>query len=527
MAEKKDRNYWFLFSIADVIFITVLVCILTGKAALLDDANVGIHIRVGEYIMDNFTVPTHDIFSYTRPPLAWTPPVWLADLIFAILHKPFGLTGVVVFMASVIAAIYAILFKFLRSSGVSMIVAASTVLLAIGASGIHWLARPHIFSWVLLLVWYVILDTYQYKHKHYLYVLPFLMPLWVNLHGSFVMGFILLLVYIAGNFAKTHFGREERRDASHRTKVLILFFFLCLVASLLNPQGYKILFSPLQLTTNPIVVERAIEWLSPNFHRLLIYECMLLLMILVLGTSVKRLNAIEAILLLVFTHMSLFSARFIAFYALIASPIIAKRVDRIIEEIRGKGLVEEIVSASDNMAAVDSRTKWHLWSIVAMAAVVIMCCGGKLNYRFDEKKMPVDAVQFLKKERIEGKVFNHDGFGSYIIYEAWPEYEVFYDGRDMYGKERTEEYLEVADVGRGWKDVLKKYAMTWIIYNNESTLSNVLLETDEWQLIYSDQIANIFVKKTPENQPLIKRYPNVKPVPAAQKEDGGVQSARP
>ena len=133
--------------------------------------------------------------------------------------------------------------------------------------------------------------------------------------------------------------------------------------------------------------------------------------------------------------------------------------------------------------------------------------------------MPVDAVQFLKKERIEGKVFNHDGFGSYIIYEAWPEYEVFYDGRDMYGKERTEEYLKVADVGRGWKDVLKKYDMTWIIYNNESTLSNVLLETDEWQLIYSDQIANIFVKKTPENQPLIRRYPNVKPVSAAQKDD--------
>jgi hypothetical protein len=325
---------------------------------------------------------------------------------------------------------------------------------------------------MLLLVWYIILDTYQYRDKHYLYVLPFLMALWVNLHGSFVMGFILLLVYIAGNFLKAHFGKEERRDASHRAKILISFLFLCLVASLLNPQGYKILFSPLQLAANTIVVERAVEWLSPNFHRLLIYEFMLLLMILVLGTSMKRLNAIEAILLLMFTHMSLFSARFIALYAIIVSPIIAKRVDRIIEELRGKGLVEEIVSASDNMAAVDSRTKWHLWSIVAVAAVVVMCFSGKLSYRFDETKMPVNAVQFLKKDKIEGRVFNNDGFGSYIIYEAWPEYEVFYDGRDMYGKERTEEYLKVADVERGWKDVLKKYDITWIIYNNESTLSS-------------------------------------------------------
>jgi hypothetical protein len=518
MTKKKDGSYWFLFSIADVIFITVLVCILSGKAPLLDDANVGVHIRVGEYIMDNLTVPTRDIFSYTRPALSWTPPEWLADLIFAILHKPFGLTGVVVFMALLIAAIYAVLFKFLRSSGVTMVVAALTVLLALGASGIHWLARPHIFSWMLLLVWYIILDTYQYKRQHYLYALPFLMLLWVNLHGSFVMGFMLLLVYIAGNFLKARFAKEERRDASHRIKVLILFFFLCLVASLLNPQSYKILLVPLQLATNRIVVERASEWLSPNFHSFLVYEYMLLLMILVLGISMKRLNAIETILLLMFTHMSLFSGRFIPVYALIVSPIIAKQVDWIFGRLREKGLVKEIVSASENMAAVDSKTKWHLWSIVATAVVIIMCLSGKLNYGFDERKIPVDAVQFLKKEKIEGKVYNNDGFGSYIIYEAWPEYEVFYDGRDMFGKERTEEYLKVADVERGWKDVLKKYDITWIIYNNESPLSNLLLETDDWRLIYSDQVANIFVKNTPENLPLISRYPNVEPVPAALKE---------
>jgi hypothetical protein len=519
MEEKKQGIYWFLYSIADVIFITVLVGILTGNGDLLHDPNAGVHIRVGDYIMNNFTIPTHDIFSYTRPPLAWTPPEWLTDLIFAILHKPFGLTGVVVFMAFVIAAIYAILFKFLRSSGVSMIVSALVVVLAAGASGIHWLARPHIFSLLLLLVWYIILDTYQYKHKNYLYVLPFLMLLWVNLHGSFVMGFILLIVYITGNFLRARFAKEERRESSGRTKAFLLFFFLCLLASLLNPQAYKILFTPLQLTTNRIVIERAIEWLSPNFHHFLIYEYMLLLMILVLGLSVKRLNVIEVILILMFTHMSLFSARFIPLYAIIVSPILGKQVDRFIEEFRGKGFCKEIILASNNMAAVDSRTKWHLWSIAAMAVVVLMCFTGKVNYRFDENKMPVDAVQFLKKEKIEGNVFNSDAFGSYIIYEAWPEYEVFYDGRDMYGKERTEEYLKVADVERGWEDVLKKYDITWIIYHNESVLSNLLLERDDWQLIYSDKVANIFVKKTPENQPLISRYPNVKPVAAGQKDD--------
>jgi hypothetical protein len=519
MTEKIERKVWFLFSIADVIFITVLVGIFIGNGHLLDDANVGIHIRVGEYIMNNYTIPTHDIFSYTRPPLAWTPPVWFAELIFAVLYKPFGLTGVVVFMAFLIAAIYAILFKFLRSSGVSIIVAFLTVLLAAGASAIHWLARPHIFSLMLLLVWYIVLDTYQYKHKNYLYLLPFLMLLWANLHGSFIMGFILLIVYITGNFLKAHFAKEERGIASSRIKKLILFFSLCLLASLLNPQGYKILFSPFEPATNKIIIEYVYEWMSPNFHGILIYEYMLLLMILVLGISVKRLNVIEVILVLMFTYMSLFAGRFIPLYAVIVSPILGKQVDRIIKELKGKGFLKEFISTSDNMASVDSMTKWNLWSIVAMVAVVLMCFTGKINYRFDENKMPVDAVEFLKKEKIQGHVFNSDDFGSYIIYAAWPEYEVFFDGRDMYGKERTEELLKVGGVKRGWEDVLKKYDITWVIYHNESALSTLLLESPDWQLIYSDKVANIFVKKTPENQPLIDKYPNVQPVATKQNQD--------
>ena len=518
MKEKKV-NYWFLFSIADVIFITFMAGILSGKVNLLQDANAGLHFRVGEYIMNNFTIPTHDIFSYTRPPIAWTPPEWLADIIFAIIHKPFGITGVVVFMAIVIAAIYMLLFKFLRYSGVSMVVSVLTVILAAGASGIHWLARPHIFSLMLTLVWYFILDTYQYKHKNYLYLLPFIMLLWVNLHGGFAMGFVLLLVYITGNFLRARFVKEKRRESSGRAKVFILFFFLCLLASFINPQGYKLLFSPFETVTNKIVIEYISEWMSPDFHSGLIYEYMLLLMIVVFGLSVKRLNVIEVILILMFTHMSLFSARFIPLYAIIVSPILGKQIDRFLEEFREKGLSKEIIHASNNMANVDSRTKWHLWSITAVVVAVLMCFTGKINYRFNENKMPVDAVQFLKQEKIEGNVFNSDAFGSYMIYEIWPEYEVFYDGRVMYGEERTVEYFKVVGVQRGWEDVLKKYDINWILYNNESALSNLLLQRGDWKLIYSDKVANIFVKNTPENQPLINRYPNVERFTAAQEDN--------
>ena len=132
-------------------------------------------------------------------------------------------------------------------------------------------------------------------------------------------------------------------------------------------------------------------------------------------------------------------------------------------------------------------------------------------FKFNEKTKPVAAVEFLKKENIQGNMFDNDEFGDYIIYAAWPEYRVFFDGRsDMYGVDIMKEYFKVARVKPGWDEVLQKYNITWIIYNANSALSLFLIERDDWKLIYADKVANIFVKDIPENQYLIEKYPDVK-----------------
>lgn len=514
MAQNKGSStYWFLPSISDVIFIIILAVILSGKGSLLGDADTGYHIRTGEYIIANLNVPDHDIFSFTRPPIEWTAHEWLSEVVFALIYKVYGLTGLVAAIAFLIASVYFLLLKFLRSSGISIIVAALIVALAAGASTIHWLARPHIFSLLLTLIWYIILDTYQLKKKNYLYLLPFLMVLWVNLHGGFIAGFILLVVYITGNVLKTIFISQERHEASARVKTLLLFSALCLLSSLLNPQGYKILLFPFKLVTNRFIMDNVNEWLSPNFHTDLRYEYMLLLMILVFGISILKLNSIEAILVILFTHMSLFSARYIPLYAIILSPIIGKRIDHIITVLSERKLVKRFISVSDRAAMTDSKTRWHLWFFFAVGVSVFLVVTGKVHYDFDKEKLPVDAVQFMKKEKLKGNMFNNDEFGDYIIYSAWPEYKVFFDGRsDMYGVERMKEYIKVARIETGWDKVLKKYNINWIIYNANSALSQLLLERDDWKLIYADKVADIFVKNMPENQYLINKYLDVKPV---------------
>jgi hypothetical protein len=522
MPSNRIGNYWFLPSISEVIFIIILVFILKGPVNLLGDADTGYHIRTGEYIINNLKVPTYDIFSHISPPLTWTAHEWFSEVIFALIYKAFGLTGIVVTVAILIASVYAVLLRFLKSSNISAIVSVFIASLAAGASSIHWLARPHIFSLLLVLVWYMILDTYQYKQKNYLYLLPPIMLLWVNLHGGFIAGLILLAVYIMGNTLMAVFGKEERQEKISKIKKLSLFFVLCLLIALINPRGYEILFFPIKLVSNKFIMNNVMEFLSPNFHNSLKFEYMLLLMILVFSASVLRLNAIEILLVLLFTHMSLYSARYIPLYAIVASPIIGRRAENLLHDLSGNKLVKKIIAISDRTAKTESMIKFPLWATVTVILLASMVFAGRLQYGFDKKRLPADAVQFLKKEKLPGNMFNNDEFGDYIIYAAWPQYKVMFDGRsDMYGEKIGEDYLKVMHIANGWKDVLRKYNINWVIFNNKSVLSAFLLERADWRLIYSDKVANIFVRNTPEYQSLINKYPDVKPVVVKDEEKEG------
>jgi len=512
-SNKPSKPFWFLPSVAEVIFIVILAIILSGKGNLLGDADTGYHIRAGEYIIDNLKVPHYDIFSHISPPIEWTAHEWLSEVILAFIHRVAGLTGIVAVFAFLLALVYFILLRFLRASEISILVATSIVILTVSASTIHWLARPHIFSLLIILFWYIILETYQYKQKNYLYLLLPLMLLWVNLHGGFIAGLILIGVYITGNTYMAIFQKNERQAKFGNIKTLSIYFALCLLVTLINPKGYKILLFPFGLISNAFIMDHVNEFLSPNFHDNLIYEYMLLLMILVLGVSVMRLNAIEITLVLLFTHMALYSARYIPLYAIILSPILAKQVDYLLHELRDRRLVKRFLAMSERTATTDSMAKFNVWTITTVIVLTIMVFTGQLTYEFDRKKLPVDAVQFMQQEKIPGNMFNNDEFGDYIIYAAWPEYRVFFDGRsDMYGKERLKEYFKVMGFEHGWETVLKKYGIDWIIFNNKSILSRFLLEKDDWKLIYSDKVANIFVRRIPANQQLIEKYPDVKPV---------------
>ena len=174
---------WVLPRFADIFFLVFLIILAFTplSAGLLGDADTGWHIRTGEQIMATHAVPRADPFSYTMQGKPWYAWEWLYDLAMAAVHHVAGLNGVVLLTAAVISLTFALLFHFLLRRSRNLVVAAMLTLLAAAAAQVHMLARPHIVSWLLALLWVECLYRFAEGNHAALLWLPWLMLLWVNL----------------------------------------------------------------------------------------------------------------------------------------------------------------------------------------------------------------------------------------------------------------------------------------------------------------------------------------------------------
>jgi hypothetical protein len=139
---------------------------------------------------------------------------WLSEIIMALVHSASGLTGIVIFFSFFIAIAYLLLFRMLRQESRDVLLGALIVCFAAVSSTPHWLARPHIFSLALTVIWYRLLNDFQYRQKNRLFLLPLLILLWVNLHGGFILGIVLLGIYVVGNLAVSITNRGPNAEHS-------------------------------------------------------------------------------------------------------------------------------------------------------------------------------------------------------------------------------------------------------------------------------------------------------------------------
>jgi len=192
---------FFVPSTVDLIFVLLLLSLSAGPLAqkMLGDAGIGWHIRTGDLILHTGSVPHSDPFSSAMSGKPWYAWEWLYDLIVGGLDGETGLNGVVFFNALVIALTFALVFRQMLARGSGLGVAVGMLLLVVSASSIHFLARPHVLSWLFTVIFFGMLAAFEHDGSfRRLMWLPAIMLVWVNLHGGFLVGFVLLGIFLLG-----------------------------------------------------------------------------------------------------------------------------------------------------------------------------------------------------------------------------------------------------------------------------------------------------------------------------------------
>jgi len=502
-------------SLTDFAFLMPLAFLfgrMEGVKTLLSDCDTGWHIRTGEWILAHHGVPTHDIFSYSKPDGAWYAWEWLTDIIWAFLNSHGGLATVATVGMLLIAFTFTLLFRLVRRNSNALVAIVVTMTAAV-ASSVHWLARPHLFTLVFLVLFYGALENVRrgktrFHGVPYLVILPFATILWTNLHGGFFVGIVMIGTYGMGEALKLIFAPDlgDQRKAVMRTaEKYFLCAVACLAGSLVNPYTWHLHQHVVEYLADPYQSQHIMEFLSVSFHHPLaiFFEGMLLLSALAAFSAASKGSFTEPLLLLMWAHAALLSTRNIPIFMIIAAPQAAAVIELWLQRLpdldvagwlRRSGVKFNQVAAS--MTETDRIGRWHPISMAGALGVIALLYAPhppeKFRPEFDPKSFPVAAVQKLHLDPSQ-RIFTFDQWGDYLIYRLYPQTKVFMDGRsDYYGSAFNQKYLDVITVNYGWESTLTRFGVDTVLMPPGSPLAGALKESARWRVVYDDGIAVVF-----------------------------------
>ena len=496
---------YLLPSLGDILWIGAFLGVIgLGPRMMNIDGDLGRHITIGRVILEQRHVPLADLFSHTMNGQPVTPHEWLSQVIFALAHNFMGLDGVILVCGLVIGTSFWLVYRCAREASGEVLAAVFVAVLAMAAASLHWLARPHVFTFLMLALWVAVLEIMRRGKPQKWWLLPLIMLPWANLHGAFIAGFVTWALYGVGLGWDVLFRRfSEGEELPGRFwRSFFLGGIVSLLVTLLNPSGLDLWKTSVGYVGSRYLVGHTAEYLPPNFHDASTWPFLLMIGIfaVVMGLQSKRYQAAHVIPAAAWLVMSLYSTRNIPLFAIIAAPLIAEGVGGWLASYQHRlGLLERFFAMDQRLLQMDLSLRGIVWPVVIFAlALGGLSTGANLDFqqqgnRFDPQVFPVEAVDWLEANPQKGPVFNYFPWGGYLLYRMWPEQTVFIDGQtDFYGEALTRQYQTVLILQPSWEDVLDEYNVQWVIMPTDEALSGVLRERTEWQNVYEDGTAVIF-----------------------------------
>ena len=465
-----------------VLAVALPAMVLEGRLSSVDLAY---HIRAGESMLRLHSMIRTDTFSFTAGGRPWIDQQWGAQILFAWIHRRGAWAGLGLTKMGLVALIFAFVYLACRASGASARLAAGLALASFVATGLGLPLRPQLLGMALFAacLWLV---AGRHDRPARLWVVPALVAIWANVHGSFFLGPAVLALALIEDVSKNR--RGTRRD--------LAALVLSVAAATINPFGVRVWSYAVGLATNPVIRRFISEWQPPSIRTVAgaYFFASGLVAAAVLARTRKPVPAPSLLWLGTFFVAGLFAIRNSLWWALAAPVVLAGVIS---------GHARQAAPRADRPRPLEGPSWLNtvIAGCVVAAALIAVPWWGKDPARPPSSLLSNAPVALTAQVRRllppRGRMFNAQAFGSWFEF-ALPDRPVFVDSRvEVYPTSVWDDYQAVSEGREGWQRILSRWRVSLLVADlvEQRKLISVIRRDPGWKLVYRDEDGLIFERR--------------------------------
>lgn len=465
--------------------------------------DLGRHLKTGEIILNNLSVPKTNLFSYTYPNFPFINHHWLSEVVYFTLFQKLGFNGLLILNTMLALLSFGLIFSIANKKNRILSLLFSFLLYApILFERVD--VRPEFFSFLFLSFFIVILYRFRsYYHNdktyHLIFLLPFIEVLWVNVHIYFPIGIVLIAFFIIDGVLK------NKSFNLRYIGILAVVLVGCVLATILNPNGLNGAFYPFRVFQNygySIEENQNIFFLWSLYHKqsIFFFFISLPLLFIALILNFKRVLLVDWLISIFFTILAVISVRNFPLFVFATFTPFAKYVSNI------KLSLPKYLSLAFFILLLGLAI-FEAWAIY-----------GKLGFGFGVEKGAKDAADFFLKNNLKGPIFNNFDIGSYLDYSLYPKEKVFVDGRpEAYPTSFFQTtYIPMQLDTHNFALVDQKYNFNTIFFSHTDQTPwaekfiKQITQNNKWSMVYLDDWTFILTKDKNAKPSINTDYANLK-----------------